>query len=435
MDRARADYPTRKIFVFSTLTLFTAGLSFSLRASIIGALEAQVLSGIDPAHSGELAGQLLGIAFLGFASTLFLGSVFLDALGQGRSLLIAAGAFVVGTTVTIAAPQLAEGAGVYDLLWLGFLLSGFGWGFMEAAVNPLVAALYPEDKTKRLNLVHAWWPAGIIAGGLIELGLGALGLGWQARFGMILIPATVAISLYFGTRFPRTERASAGVTVAGMFREIPRQPMFLVWWLCMFLTAGSELAPGQWIDLTLTRTVGMRGIWLLIYVSGMMFVLRHFAGPIAQRISPVGMLWASAVLASLGLLALARVDSPVTAIGAATIWGLGVCFMWPTMLANVSERYPRGGELFLGLMGVAGALAINFVLPRLGAIFDRAKRESAGGEEAFAALSGEPLQEVLRSAAGTSFQTLAILPAILIGIFAILALLDRARGYQPERLD
>jgi hypothetical protein len=158
-----------------------------------------------------------------------------------------------------------------------------------------------------------------------------------------------------------------------MFAEIPRRPMYLVWWACMLLTASSELAPGQWIDLTLTRTVGMRGIWLLIYVSGMMFVLRHFAGPIAHRISNVGMLWGGSALAGLGLLALGAADSPLTGLLAATVWGLGVCFLWPTMLANVAERYPRGGELFIGLMGVAGALSIQFVLPELGSIFDRAK--------------------------------------------------------------
>ena len=134
------------------------------------------------------------------------------------------------------------------------------------------------------------------------------------------------------------------------------------------------------------------------------------------------------VLALLGLLALANAHSPQTAIGAATIWGLGVCFMWPTMLANVSERYPRGGELFIGLMGFAGAMAIQFVLPQLGAIFDRAKLEASGGEAAFAALQGDALEVVLRGAAATSFQTLAILPAILIVVFGAIVRWDRSHS-------
>jgi len=160
---------------------------------------------------------------------------------------------------------------------------------------------------------------------------------------------------------------------------------------------------------------------------GMMFGLRHFAGPIAERMSNAGMLCASAVLASLGLLALARADSPASAIGAATIWGLGVCFMWPTMLASVSERFPRGGELFIGLMGFAGALSIHFVLPALGAVFDRAKLEIAGGAAAFASLAGGELETVLRAAAATSFRTLAVLPALLIAVFGAIALFERRR--------
>lgn len=433
MSQQRASFQTTRLFIVGTLTLFTAGLSFSLRAAIIGTLEREYLAPLDPAGSAALAGQLLGIAFLGFGLTLFLGSAFLEKIGMGRGLVVSASCFAAGTGVAVAAPELG-GDHIYAWLWLGFLLSGLGWGFMEATVNPLVTALYPEDKIHRLNVVHAWWPAGIIAGGLIELGMSALGAGWQVRFGMILVPAVAAVLLCIGTRFPTTERAAAGVSMGAMFGEIFRQPMFVVWWLCMFLTAASELAPGQWIDLTLTRTVGMRGIWLLIYVSGMMFVLRHFAGPIAHRISTTAMLWGSAALATLGLLMLARVETPIAAIGAATIWGLGVCFMWPTMLANVSERFPRGGEFFIGLMGVAGALAIQFVLPALGAIFDRAKLEQAGGEAAFAALQGTALDEVLRGAAATSFQTLAILPALLILVFGVLFAVDRVRGYRPEQL-
>jgi hypothetical protein len=172
----------------------------------------------------------------------------------------------------------------------------------------------------------------------------------------------------------------------------------------------------------------MRGIWLLVYVSGMMFALRHFAGPIAERLSNVGILGVSALLASLGLLALARADSPASALGAATLWGLGVCFMWPTMLASVAERFPRGGEFFIGLMGVAGALSIHFVLPQLGAIFDRAKLELAGGADAFAGLAGSELEAVLRGAAATSFRNLAVLPAVLIAVFGAIALIERRRS-------
>jgi fucose permease len=346
---------------------------------------------------------------------------------MGRMLVAAGLCFAGGTALAIAATELASGPAVYGVLRGGFLLSGLGWGFMECSINPLTAALYPEDKTNRLNILHAWWPAGLIVGGLVGVSAGAFGVGWRGQFALVIVPALVSVALCAGVRFPRTERATLGVPWREMFAEIPRRPMFLVWWACMFLTAASELAPGQWIDLTLTRTVGMRGIWLLIYVSGMMFVLRHFAGPIAHRISNVGMLWGGSGLAALGLLALAAADSPVTGLLAATVWGLGVCFLWPTMLANVAERYPRGGELFIGLMGVAGALAIQFVLPELGKIFDAAKTELAGGEVAFAALSGPQLEAVLRNAASTSFRSLALLPAILVVVFGAIGLVELTR--------
>ncbi len=418
-------YPARRIFVVSSLALFTAGLSFSLRANIIGDLETEFLVPINAEASAMLAGELLGIAFLGFAFTLGIGSAFLNFIGMGRMLTMAGLAFAVGTGIVIAVDGVSDANASYGRLWLGFLLGGLGWGFVEASINPLTATLYPEDKTSKLNIVHAWWPAGLIAGGLIGVGMGALDLGWRAKFACIIAPALAVIVMTIGVKFPKTERAAAGVSTGEMFAEILRQPLFIVWWLCMFLTAASELAPGQWIDLALTRTVGMRGIWLLIYVSGMMFILRHFAGPIAHRLSPAGMLCGSAVLASLGLLLLSAADSPVTGLLAATVWGLGVCFMWPTMLANVAERYPRGGELFIGLMGVAGALSIHFVLPQLGAIFDAAKIEAAGGAEAFAALSGENLEAVLRLASSASFRTLALVPAFLVFVFGALWLRDR----------
>ena len=95
------------------------------------------------------------------------------------------------------------------------------------------------------------------------------------------------------------------------------------------------------------------------------------------------------------------------------------------MLANVADRYPRGGEFFLGLMGVAGALSIAFVLPALGRVFDRAKIEIAGSDGAFAQLSGESLERVLAQASSRSFETLAIAPMILFVVFATIWVFER----------
>lgn len=424
-----------RLFFVSSLALFTAGLSFSLRGAIAFGLEAEVLSTIDAANSARLTAEVLGIAFTGFALTLFFGSVFLDRLGIGRSLFCSGACLFLGTALVVFSDTLGRGGSVYRVLWFGYLLTGLGWGFVEAAANPLIATLYPDDKTHRLNVFHAWWPAGVMLGGIIGALLG--GIGWRGQFAFVMLPAAATAFLCLGVAFPRTERAAGGVSWGEMWKEIPRRPMFLVFFACMFLTAASELAPGQWIDFTLTRTVGMRGIWLLVYVSAMMFVFRHFAGTFVHRLgSPVALLWGSSVLAAIGLVLLPRATDPLTGLLAATVWGLGVCFLWPTMLATVSERFPRGGELFIGLMGVAGAMAIQFVLPALGSIFDAEKLRLAGGAEALAALDPAAQHEILARAAQTSFETNAILPAILIVVFGLIWAADRRRGgYQPGTLE
>jgi MFS family permease len=167
-----------------------------------------------------------------------------------------------------------------------------------------------------------------------------------------------------------------------------------------------------------------------------MFLLRHFAGPLAHKFSPVGLLWVSSLLASTGLLLLSVAHSPITGLLSATVWGMGVCYMWPTMLAAASERFPRGGALLMGLMGTAGTLSIYFVLPKIGAIFDAAKIRAADGEQAFKELSGQKLVDVLSYASQYSFRVVAILPAVLLLVFGAIWLHDKSRGgFKPVRLE
>ena len=427
-------YNKTKLFVLSVVALATAGIGFSIRGDLGGALQSHFFDPIDKLHSAEMTASVLGIVFMGFAVAIAIGSPLLDYLGMGRLLGLSSLCFVAGNLVVIFADSLTGALPVFWVVWIGMAIIGVAQGLVETVINPLAATLYPDDKTHKLNVLHAWWPGGTIIGGLVSLALGYWGFGWQARLAVVLLPAVTFGFMVIGTKFPPTERVAAGVSATGMFKELGR-PLFIVLWLSMFLTAASELAPGQWVDIALTRTVGMKGIVLLIYVSGLMFLMRHFAGTLAHKLSPIGLLWFSCLLASAGLLLLSVANSPITGLLAATVWGVGVCYMWPTMLASASERFPKGGALLIGLMGTAGNLSIKFVLPWMGNIFDETKIRAAGGEAAFKALTGDRLNEVLGIAAQTSFRVVAILPAILLAVFGAIWLYDKSRGgYKAETI-
>jgi hypothetical protein len=427
-------YNHRKLFLLSVLALVTTGIGFSIRGNVASLLQADLFDPVDKLRSAEMVATALGVVFLGFAFTIAIGSPLLDFIGMGRLLALSSICLITGSLIVIFSRELQGSITLFRIVWLGMLIIGIGQGLVETVINPLTASLYPNDKTHKLNVLHAWWPGGIIIGGLIGLAMGQANLGWRPQMAVMLVPAALFGLMILGTKFPPTERVAAGVPAGEMVKEVFR-PFFLVWFGCMFLTAASELAPGQWVDMALTRTVGMKGIWLLIYVSGLMFVMRHFAGPLAHKLSPVGLLWISSLLAGAGLILLSVANSPVTGFLAATVWGIGVCYMWPTMLAAASERFPRGGALLMGLMGTGGTLSIYFVLPKMGAIFDSAKIRAAGGEQAFNSLQGGRLNEVLTYASQYSFRVVAILPAILLVVFGIIWAMDRARGgYKPVEL-
>lgn len=419
-----------RLFWLGVLALFTAAASAALRAAIAGDLKAEWIDPIAPVEAGELIGSALGSAFLGFAITLFVVSAFLDRIGIRRALVGCGLCFLGGTALIIGAGHLASGMTVYHIVWCGMLLSGIGWGLAEAAINPLTARLYPEDTTHRLNVLHAWYPGGLIVGGLAGFLLANV-LPWQAIMGLVLIPAAAVVAIALTTRFPAAADTGGNMAFGDMIAEVFRRPSFFVWFFAMFLTASSELAPGQWLDVALSNRVGMRGILLLVYVSALMFVFRHFVGRIAGRLSNPGLLWVSSLLAAIGLFMLSRAQSPLSAILASTVWGLGVCAMWPTMLASVAERYPRGGAWAMGLVGSAGALASFFVLPALGRMFDAYKVEFAGGPEAFKALTGEALRAVEDAAASASFAKLALVPVVLLFVFGAIWLADRRKAVKP----
>jgi hypothetical protein len=425
-----------RLFLLSVIALATTGMMFSIRGGVAAELQRTFFDPIDPVNAAALVTKVIGFEFLGFAVSVLFGSPLCDTLGMGRLLQLSALLFLGGTVATVLAPVTMSAQMV---LSLSMLSVGLARGLVEAVINPLIATIYADDKTHRLNVLHAWWPGGIIIGGLIA----ATPLGWKLKMGLALIPTLVFLIMSVQSKFPPTERVQAKISTQETVRTV-LNPLFILLMCCMMLTASSELAPGQWVDSALTRTVHMRGIWLLIYVSGLMFVMRHFAGSFAHRLSPIGLLFCSCAMASLGLFALSHANSPFTGLLSATLWGIGVCYMWPTMLGVTSERFARGGALALGMMGSVGNLAIFLVLPMIGAHFDKVKVAAAGGPALFKALEEgakhapaikAQLDVVLVQASGASFVYVAKLPAVLIFVFGIWWLkLKASGGYKAENL-
>jgi MFS family permease len=380
---------------------------------------------------------------LGMACAVFLGSAALDTLGMGRTLGLACLLQIIGVIITVATANLQGVAAPLLTLSMGQLVLGVGHGLIEATINPLAATVYPEDKTHRLNVLHAWWPGGLVIGGLLGYVMTTrLHVSWQVQYGVIIVPAAIYGLMLLGQPFPPTERKAAGVSTGEMWRQALR-PLYIVLWCCMLLTAALELGPGRWVQAMLTNAVHMQGILLLSYISALMFVMRHFAGPLAHKLSPVGLMWASSLVAGLGLFALSWATSPILALLASTIWGVGVCYMWPTMLGITSERFPKGGALLMGLTGTAGMLSQFFVVPLMGKIYDNYTQLALDrqGLQLKAAIADktpavqQALQVAQTEAAPYAFRYVSAAAIVLIVVFGIIWLRDRARGgYKAERI-
>src|ERR1700743_1987673 len=332
-----------QLFSASCLALLVTGLSFGIRAGTLNTLGTQFY--LDKAQLASITST----AFYAFSILIVIGAFIVDLIGMKRLLVIAFVLHLAGILLTI----FASG---FWMLYTGTLLIGFANGTVEAACNPLVAGLYTDNKTTKLNHFHLWFPSGIVIGTLIVVLLSKIGLSWQVQVGSMLIPTVIYGYLFSKLDFPVTERVSSGVSYGGMFRAV-LSPLFLFMFICMFGTAITELFTGQWIDVLL-KNVTDNAILILTLDTGVMVIGRAFAKPVLKLFPPQVLLLISTILAALGIYLLSTVTGPAI-YGAAIIFGMGVCYFWPTMLGFVNENLPKTGAMGLNLMGGAGLFAVS----------------------------------------------------------------------------
>jgi MFS family permease len=386
-----------KLFFTSCLSLIVTAMTFAIRAEIMP------LWGSDFTLTNEQIGWIAGTAFWGFTLAQIVGGPLIDLVGMKRILYLAFFGHIVGIIVTIT-------AGSFWPLYAGTLLIGIANGSVEAACNPLVATIYPNQKTKMLNRFHMWFPGGNVIGGLLAFFvIQQLGMHWHILMGLLILPTLIYGYMTFTSDFPQTERVASGVSYQSMLKACVG-PVFLFMVVCMFLTAATELGTGQWISALLGQS-GVAPILLLVFINGIMAIGRLYAGPVVHRLPPAGMLFVSSIFAAFGLYLMSIADG-YWVFGAAFVFAAGVCYWWPTMLGFVAEYLPQTGALGLNIMGGAGMLSVSFVLPYMGAWYDdnKANALQAGLDTATAELQ----------AGRETMQTVMIFPIILIVAFGIL---------------
>lgn len=405
-----------RLFFACFISMFATSFGFMVRALLLN--DFGMIFNLSEAQKGAIQGAGL----FPFAISIVLFSLFIDRIGYGKIMVFAWLGHVCGTILMIFSKN-------FEMLYAGTLILALANGAIEAVVNPVTATLFPTKKTHYLNILHAGWPGGLVLAGLITIAMGTLD--WRWKCALVLIPTVIYGVLLLGQRFPIQERVAAGVSYRDMMREFGAagcliityflvqalltvasvflpphvvastsfehlstwlppviavltafpfwlgyrsfgRPMFVFMLLIMILLATTELGVDSWVTDLMTPVFGAHAAWILVYTSAIMFVLRFYAGPLIHRINPLGLLLVGSATACIGLVSLSFAGGAVAlVIVAATLYGCGKSYFWPTTLGIVSEQFPKGGALTLNAMGGMGMIAVGVLGgPMLGAFLD-----------------------------------------------------------------
>ena len=391
------DNSKKRLFRACLVALMATSFGFMLRAMLITQWS------VEFNLSKTQMGEIIGVGLWPFAVSIVLFSLIIDRIGYERSMAIAFFCHISSLIVTL----VANG---YWMLYLGTFIFALGNGIIEATINPAVATMFPKEKSKWLNKLHAGWPGGMVVGGVIALAMGEQ-VKWQFKIAIILVPILIYGFLMLGKTFPVQERVKAGITYKDMLKELgflgaliiislivfevgnffefslllkiilitvltgsfglyvkaPGKPLFIILLLVMIPLATTELGTDSWIVDLMSfemKSIGVQSGWILVYTALIMTFARYFAGPVIKALNPLGILMLSSAVAGLGLFLLSMASGIVVFL-AATIYGFAKSYLWPTMLGIVGERFPKGGALTLNVTTGVGMIGVGII----GAVF------------------------------------------------------------------
>lgn len=408
------------------MAILAAGVGFAIRGGIFAAW------GKEYGFTAAQLGAIGGAGFSGFCFGIIVGGVIVDKIGYGKLVAVALIGHILSAFVTFGA-STPENA--YNMLFWGMFIFAYANGTLEAVANPLVATLYPKNRTHFLNILHASWPAGMVLGAGAGYLLGdVMHLGWKLQLAFYLVPTALYAIMFMGQTFPKSEAAAKGASFSEMFKDvgiigaavacfllskffadifkgtghgdmigniigvvlmivaaaISRFSMGSVLLFVLFLThalvGAVELGTDGWIqNITGNLFTPEQGKYLFIWTSAIMFSLRFCAHFIERtlKLSPVGLLFVCAAIACIGLRLASGMETFAMAMVALAVYAVGKTFFWPTMLAVVGDRFPQTGAVAMSIMGGIGMLSAGLIGgPGLGYLKDRYAGEELKAKDA-----------------------------------------------------
>jgi MFS family permease len=434
MSNTEAIAPNAKRLLWAGFTaILAAGVGFGVRGGIFGTWAAEF------GFTGAQLGAIGGAGFTSFCFGIMIGGVLVDKFGYGKLVFAAFALHVLSAFVTFGATAGQSQAVAYQFLFWGMFAFGAANGVLEAVSNPLVATLFPNNRNHYLNILHASWPLGMVFGGVIGWVLGdSLNWGWKAQLSLYLIPTAIYGAMFFGQKYPKSEATEKGLKFGEMLKDVGLlggavvsfmlylffkgllTPFFETpivgtvlasviaiivlgsilkltgfaighWMLALLfvihaLVGAVELGTDGWIqNITGAILDPTQGKILFVFTSLMMFGLRFCAHFIENKLGlkPVSLLFVCAILAVIGLNLVSAVSAFGPALGALLVYAFGKTFFWPTMLAVVSDRFPRTGGIAISLMGGVGMMSAGLIGgPGLGYFKDRFAAEELAKKDA-----------------------------------------------------
>lgn len=395
-----------RLFIASCFALLTTAFAFGIRAGIMNDLVA------DMSLTDRQLGWINFMGIFGFPIATLIGGPLYNTLGPRKIGNVAFICHILGITFSILSNSF------FTLFFSTFFIS-FANGMVEAAYNPMIAAMYDDKRATMLNRFHVWFPGGIAIGSVLALMVANIGGGWQIKLSIMYIPALIYFFMFRGQKFPETQSDSSSST-AENFKAILTSPIYWVMLVCMALTATTELGTQSWVERILANS-GAQPLLVLAMVTVLMAVGRLFAGPLIHRLNITGVLLSSAVISSFAIYMMSIATGGMVYV-AAILFAIGVCYFWPNMISFIAEYQPKTGALGMSLIGGVGMLGLSIFQPIIGGWIEGHR----------ATLSEEGLVgEALELAAGqATLANIAVIPILLTVVFVFIFFWQRKQSIQ-----